>query len=309
MPRASSLSIELFRTLVVLNRNDGDAMVSAHELGINQPSMSKRLSFLQHAGKMLSRPWVERVGQKWRLTDEGEKKYPAVEEIVRRYRQLLGDDEEEPAALKEVSFACGQTAIGGYARTVAERFLSEMPEVKLRLSTPRSRLRIEGVANGSIDLAEVTHDERSIRSIAHRRLIIWTLPKEEPLVLVAAAHREKDFAWVKRIAETPSDRVIKPKALAKMQAPLLLPEPAAVDRVIFDEAMKAASCLDELHVALETGSWVMLLAYAQAGLGAAVVGESTLGGNGNGFIQRKLCEQCFPPTAARLIVPEARQSR
>src|SRR4051794_15015419 len=49
MPRPVSLSPELLQTFVEVIRHDGDAVAAAKTLGINQPSMSKRLAQLQHA--------------------------------------------------------------------------------------------------------------------------------------------------------------------------------------------------------------------------------------------------------------------
>src|SRR5215831_3873086 len=80
MPRPVSLSLDLLRTFLLLNRNDGDAAKTTRELGINQPSMSKRLKYLQHSDpRVLQRPWLYLDGKTWRLTEEGTKVLPAVE--------------------------------------------------------------------------------------------------------------------------------------------------------------------------------------------------------------------------------------
>ena len=70
MPRSVSLSFEILETLVVLICAGGDASAAMKGLGINQPSMSKRLKYLQHAGPLLDRPWLVRQ-EAWALTDEG----------------------------------------------------------------------------------------------------------------------------------------------------------------------------------------------------------------------------------------------
>src|SRR4051794_34311542 len=82
MPRPPSISPELMTTFVTVVKSDGDATRAAELLNINQPSMSKRLAFLQHAGRILRRPWLERVGKSWHLTEEGRRGPPAVEELV-----------------------------------------------------------------------------------------------------------------------------------------------------------------------------------------------------------------------------------
>src|SRR5690349_2044595 len=47
MPRRASLSVELLDTFLRLLENGGDAARTATELGLNQPSMSKRMALLQ----------------------------------------------------------------------------------------------------------------------------------------------------------------------------------------------------------------------------------------------------------------------
>src|SRR5438874_3502660 len=111
MPRPSQLSIELLETFVTLIRHDGDAAQAARAMGINQPSMSKRLAFLQHSGKLLRRPWVRRVGKSWLLTDEGRQALPVVYDLLARYRNLTGyTNASRPAAASVLRFACGQTS-------------------------------------------------------------------------------------------------------------------------------------------------------------------------------------------------------
>ena len=63
MPRSVRLSFELLETLVVLIRAGGEASTAMKELEINQPSLSKRLKYLQHAGPLLEQPWLVRNGQ------------------------------------------------------------------------------------------------------------------------------------------------------------------------------------------------------------------------------------------------------
>src|SRR5204862_6034781 len=126
VPRRVSLSLDLLHTFLSLLRHEGDAADTARELGINQPSMSKRLSFLQHAGRVLKKPWLQRAGKRWRLTEEGQRVLPAVEDIVQRYEQLQ-EFVEQPAGA-QVSFACGQQAAGAFVQRAVTRFAAAHPE-------------------------------------------------------------------------------------------------------------------------------------------------------------------------------------
>ena len=116
MPRSVTLSFELLETLVVLIRAGGEASAAMKELGINQPSLSKRLKHLQHAGAAAERPWLVRNGKTWELTDEGRRVWPAVTELVDRYDNLETFIEGEHAGTTAVRFACGQLMAAGIVR-------------------------------------------------------------------------------------------------------------------------------------------------------------------------------------------------
>ena len=165
------------------------------ELGINQPSLSKRLKYLQHAGPLLERPWLVRNGKTWELTDEGRRVWPAVAELVDRYDNL--ETFIERRAMRRttaVRFACGQLMAAGIVREALGLFQQEQPRTRLRISTLRGRARIEGVSSGSLDLAIVSHDEPSIAQIARRPLSV------EPLVSHGLARVCPGFALDSRCA-------------------------------------------------------------------------------------------------------------
>lgn len=295
MPRPPSLSVELLRTLVALVRNGGDATVTAHELRINQPSMSKRLRVFQHPGGMLPRAWVERHGHTWKLTTDGERAFPAVQEIIRRYRQLLSDPASAPAG-PLVALGCGQTAVAGRVKTALGQFRKEHPGVRVRIRTLRSRQRIEELVAGGLDLAEVSQDEPTTRQIARRPVVIWPLVTE-PLVVVASTKSP----WGAALAKLPDDTPVKPKPLAKLAAPMLVPEPGAAPRRGFDRAMARAGVLDGLNIELETGGWSVLVGYARDGHGIAVVSKAAVAEAKPGLVVRELDPSAFPPSETRLV--------
>lgn len=295
MPRPASLSIELLRTLVAVVRNGGDAAAAARELKINQPSMSKRLRVFQHPAGALPRPWVEREGHVWRLTAAGEQAFPAVQEIIGRYRQLVGN----PASLAAgpmVAFGCGQSAVLGHVRPALALFRKQHSGVRVRIRTLRSQQRLKELAACGLDLAEISQDETTAREIAGKPLMFWPMPSE-PLVLAVATRSP----WAAALAQIPDDTTLKPKAVAKLGAPLLLPEPGAAARRGFDRAMAKSGFLDGLSIELETGGWGALLAYAKDGYGAAIVSEVAAANSTSGLVVRKLDATAFPPTENRLV--------
>jgi DNA-binding transcriptional LysR family regulator len=294
MPRSVSLSFELLQTFVSLIRHEGEAAAVMRELELNQPTLSKRLKYLQHAGPLLNRPWLVREGKTWKLTAEGRKVWPAVEELVDRYHNLhtFVDEGGKPAGAAPVHFACGQAMAAGLVRRALVEFRKQHPDARLRISTLRGRARIEGVSNGSLDLAIVTHDEPSILEIARRSLHI------EPLMTYRLA---LVCAWG---AKWESKLRALPKAGASPEAfcsfPLILPEPDAGIRKGLDEVLRSRGLLNKLDIALEIGGWATSLAYVRDGAGVGLVSEGALE-DPTGLTVRPLERPTFPAIEAKLI--------
>jgi DNA-binding transcriptional LysR family regulator len=294
MPRSVSLSLELLQTFVSLIRHEGAAAAVVGELGLNQPTLSKRLRHFQHSGPLLERPWLVRVGKSWRLTEEGRKVWPAVEELVDRYRNLHTFFAEggKSAGAAPVQFACGHEMAAGLVRRALREFRQKRPEARLRISTLRGRARIEGVSSGALDLAIVTHDEPSIREIARRSLHIEPLVSHR-LALTCAT----DSIWNRAVRSLPKAGV-PIEALAEF--PVILPEPDAGVRKGIDEILLKHGMHGRLQVALEIGGWGTILAYVRDGLGAGIVSEAAVL-EPKGLTVRLLDPKSFPPIEAKLI--------
>jgi DNA-binding transcriptional LysR family regulator len=276
-------------TFVAIVRSEGDATRAAEQLQINQPSMSKRLAFLQHAGRILRRPWLERIGKSWRLTEEGRRVLPAVEELVHRYKLLTEAlDEERPAVL----FGCGPGGAAGFVREAVRAFRARHPDQSFRISARPAVARVEGVGNGSFDLACVRLAPPDIHELARRPLFIDELV-DDPLVLVA-------------VEETPGfdefvaipDKTIAPKALTRF--PLILPEPDSALRRDFDRRCRDAGVLDRLNVAVESGPCPTALAFVRDGIGVGVVPRSFTAGQ-DGLTVRGLPPKLSPVNTIRVI--------
>jgi DNA-binding transcriptional LysR family regulator len=267
MPRPPSISPELMTTFVTVVRTDGDATKAAEVLNINQPSMSKRLAFLQHAGRILRRPWLERVGKSWHLTEEGRRVLPAVEELVHRYRLLTEAIEEERPG---VVFGTGLGGAAGYVRRALIAFRERHQNATFRVSARPAMARVEGVANGSLDLACVRLAHSDILERARRPLFVEDL-YEDPLVLVAGP-RVEGFDEFQGLTE----KSLTPKALTRF--PLVLPEPDAGLRREFDRRCREAGVADRLRVAIEVGPAPTALGYVRDGLGVGVLPRSAVNG-------------------------------
>jgi len=294
MPRKASLSFELLETFIRLLGNGGDAAATAHQLNLNQPSMSKRMSLLQATARV-TRPWLRREGKTWLATDEGKRVQGAVREIVRRYHKLIrfmrGLDIQRP----DVLFACGQRALTGFVQRAVSGFLRDQPDLHLRVSTPGSKQRIEGVASGQFDLAAVSHDEPAIRAIARRPMYIETL-FEDPLVLICASNGP-EADRVERLA----DAKIKPEQLFGL--PLVLPEQSSGIRRQLQKVLDKTNPERKLDVKLEISGWTTILACVRQGAGVGLVVESACQEtNGlDSLIMRHLDRKILPPAEMRLI--------
>jgi DNA-binding transcriptional LysR family regulator len=277
-------------TFVTLIHKEGDAAGAAEELGINQPSMSKRLAFLQHSGRILKRPWLERQGKQWRATSEGRRVLPAVEELLRRYEQLTTF--VEAAAHPGLAVACGQEALTGILLPAVQRFRREHPEIRVRLATPRGEKRIEGVANGLFDLALVADDADRVRVTARRPLVVEEL-LDDPLVL---AYPENS-PWAEVFEKLPEKNV---SGRMLVGLPLVLQEHDAAIREQFETKCREAGVWRQIEVAAEVSGWRAVLACVEAGLGTGLLPRS-LAARNTRLMVRTLQASLTPPNRVRLI--------
>jgi DNA-binding transcriptional LysR family regulator len=292
MPRPANLPVEILQTFLLLIEYGGDAARTADALGINQPSMSKRLRRLQCPGKALKHPWVIRDGKTWSATEEGQRVLPAVRNLLGRYEQLrtfAGNGGEERAV---VWFACGRQAVARFVHRAARQFWTAHPEVRLRVSTLPGAARIEGVANGMIDLAAVAHDALRIRKIARRELHVETIYRDR-LALVC----RRNTPWAAAVERLPKYKV-GPGAFAGF--PLLLPGAEAGVRVMLDDVLRMSGVLEKLDIRLEVSSWTVILGYVRDRLGVGLISESALAKK-SGLIVRYLDPQLIPPFRAKII--------
>jgi DNA-binding transcriptional LysR family regulator len=223
-----------------------------------------------------------------------------VRDILARYDRLAAFTEDRSAGLPAFAFGCGRQAATGFVLRAVRRFHREQPDVPFRISHLRGQARIEGVANGSLDLAAVTDREETITAVARGELHIDALP-EEPLVLVAAHMVPRGGpipAWHAAFMKL-SPRGVSAEALPSF--PLIVPEPDADVRRVLDAAVQQVGVLNQLEVVLEMGGWQAILAYVREGLGVGVVTRTAFEQDPHGLEIRMLNRRAFPPTRLRLI--------
>jgi LysR family positive regulator for ilvC len=304
MPRPEHLPFDLLQTFALIAELNGDATKAAERLGITQPSISKRLSALRrYTAGPENRPWLLLKGKRWLLTAEGERVRGVVVDLVGRYEQM----EQFVASGREgrpvVVIACGQQSAGGFVQLAVEQFLKEHPEVQVRVSTPRGKARIQGVAGGQFDLAVVTDSTATIHRAAGREMYVEELFQDR---LVLAANPPAKSSWGATWRKLPTDRPVSASALLEM--PFILPEPDASRRQQFDEWCFQATGRT-VDVVLETGGWQTILEFAESGIGVGLATQSAFErvrtwATGK-LMSRTLDEKEFPPDAVRLIARKA----
>ena len=300
MPRAEHIPLELLQTFACIADLDGDATSAAHTLQVSQPTISKRLSALRRLTASPDRqPWLLLKGKRWKVTVEGQRVRGVVTDLVGRYEQMQQFVAGQQLAKSIVSIACGQQAATGFVKTAIERFLKEHPECRLRLSTPRGKARIEGVAGGQFDLAIVTDSPATIHRIARMELYIETLFED---VFVLVANPPARSPWGRQWHGLPSDRPVTADELLGL--PFILPEPDASRRQQFEEWIHQAT--GQLpNVILETGGWQTILDFVASGVGVGIVPKSSIEVAETPAKRRFACKSLdttvFPAEPVRLI--------
>ncbi len=293
MPRQATLSIELLETVYTVIRNGGSAAEAEDDLEISQPSMSKRLSHLANAGRVVRHPWIRREGQTWLLTAEGDRVWPIVRRIVENYRQLHRFAGKSDPGRQTLRFACGQLAVETLVKDALRRFTKKTDEVRVWVSTMRAAQRIEGVAMGELDLAQVTDRHDEILRAARRPLHIEDL---EVARMALICHPRA--ACAEQFGDIPDRPLRRVDALAGL--PLIVPEADSDVRVVLDGQIDQSKKRDEIRFELEIGGWATIFKYAEARLGVGLVSETALPPK-HSLIVRYLDEKVCPPSVSKLI--------
>jgi DNA-binding transcriptional LysR family regulator len=295
------LSIDLLETFVTVIRQDGDAAQAARTLDINQPSMSKRLAFLQHSSGILKRPWLRRVGKTWLLTDEGQRVLPVVHDLLHRYHNLNGyTNAARPTPTSVLRFACGQTAGSFLIRRALQQFRRRFPDAQIRISTMRAAQRIAGVAGGAIDMALVGRENSEIDELARStRLHIETIGRFGYCMACA-----KNSPWSSKFKKLPRTKPLSLPVLAEF--PLIVPEPDSRTRQILDPLIHRQSWANKVEYRIEIGGWLTILDYVRAGLGVGLVSEMALSGpDAKNLMFRPLSDSRLGTMALKLITRAA----
>ena len=238
------------------------------ELGINQPSLSKRLKYLQHAGPLLDRPWLVRNGKTWELTDEGRRVWPAVAELVDRYDNLEtfldGDRSIAVVCAVFVRPVDGRRSGAGGAAAVSAGASAN--------SGCGSRLCGSGADRGRIERLAGSGDREPRRTVDRRDCPAALACGAVGITWLGPGLRQ-DSPWIRAVRGLPKDAV---PARALTEFPLIVPEPDAGIRKEIDRGSPSGGTAKQLNIVLEVGGWATILAYVRDGFGVGVVSEGAV---------------------------------
>lgn len=270
-------TLEALRALVAFADAGESVSAAARALGALQPVITTKLRTFQAESSSTGAILLERDpdGRRLRLTDAGRAALPPIREIVRQYDQLLEylrGESDEPVALRLAVGAFGAEHF--VPQTLAKLKKNYGPEWPCSVKTlvVRGRDRIVGVADGSYDLAIVSHSRKQIARTSHDEGIRASLTIKPltglPLV-VAAGKKTPEARALGSIAE---DKSVSLKMLDQFE--LAGPDPQSGLRRQLEEAIGEQR---RLTFAAEGGGWAAAREFARFGLGAAILPAACLG--------------------------------
>jgi DNA-binding transcriptional LysR family regulator len=156
---ATGPAVEALRVLLAFSEQ-GEGKAVARSLGIDASGVSRRLRQFQKSGLLA------KAGPGLTLTERGRQALPAVRELLRQYDQLARWLVERESAPRELSIATGSSGAAYYLPPVLALLKKRRPDWSVRGHVCRGRDRIRGVADGSFDLAVVSHDTDQVQAAA-----------------------------------------------------------------------------------------------------------------------------------------------
>lgn len=161
MPNSEHPSIEELRALVLLAEK-GSVGAAADELGIKQPVASNRLKVFR-TGEPLLRTRGNRVD----FTEKGQSALPAIRDLLRRYdhiKQYLAGERRAPHLLR---VGTGSSVSQYYLARAIGLLRERLADWEIETQVARGENRILGVADGTYDLAIVSHDRLQIETLLY----------------------------------------------------------------------------------------------------------------------------------------------
>jgi len=262
-PRRRKPTIEALRALMVLADSDG-VSEAARRLGVTQPVVTKKLRVFKDANACGS--VLLQSNGRLMLTDSARSVLPAIRELVSRYDRLIGSLQGEETAPRVMRVGVGNFAAEHYIpkAILAVRDMLEDCQVESRIC--RGRDRVLQTAQGTLDLAVLTHDEQQMRRLLREQgldasTLQMTRLARHRLCLLASP----ETAAGRELQRLSPNRSVPVGRLDQWE--LIGPDrQSGIRRQLEEHAAPA-----RLYFVAEGGGWAAGKQYARAGLGVALV--------------------------------------
>jgi hypothetical protein len=200
------------------------------------------------------------------LSDLGQETLGAARDVVQRYDLLVGCLRGRRDGPQVITVATGGGGSQFYLPRAVARLRERLPDWQVRPRVCRGRERILGTADGTYELAVVSHDPVRIQSVAVGRgeLVVEELAETWLCLIARRGSKAGD-----RLAAFPTRCVPVVRLVDFM---LIGPDSESGVR----RQLEAHTGGGRLRFAAEAAGWAAAREYARYGLGAAVVDLSVL---------------------------------
>lgn len=243
-----SVKLELYRTFLEVAKTENISL-AAQKLYISQSAVSQSIRQLE---EQLAVRLFSRSTKGVKLTGEGRVLF----EYVAQALSLLESGEEKLAQAR--SLQTGELVIGAsdtvtktYLLSRLEAFHQAYPGIRIRIRNGTSRLVLDYLNNGTVDIAFASEPKNEPAYACRRCIVTHTMFVAAPNYLPDAAH------------------VFSMEEIAVL--PLILLERQASSRVHLEEFFRSHGLT--IRPEIELGSHNLLISLARIGLGVACVTE------------------------------------
>ncbi|MBX7169261.1 MAG: LysR family transcriptional regulator [Pirellulales bacterium] len=255
-------TIEAFRALVALDQ-EKTVTAAARRLGYDQSAITRRLRTFQQGDAFL-----RRRGKHLELTPRGRASLPAIRQLVEQFDLVLRQCWRQSPLAQRLTIGTGSFFAERFLAGALSRMQPRLPGWQLQVRIIRGQRRILQTAEGTLDLAIVSHSPLQIQSLLNSSFGGAVELEIEPLCnfgLCVVALR--NTAAGQGLAATSDKRPLNLNLLTRW--PLAAPDPESGVRRQLEAAL--ADDARGLSFAVEGGNWRTTLQFALAGLGMALV--------------------------------------
>lgn len=179
------MNINLLKTFLALVRNDFNFTLTAEQLGVSQPWVTKSIRNLE---KVIGTPLLFRKGRHFfQLTDKGHQILPLARSIVEQTNCLLTEETTLDDRIK-LNIATTHTQIKYRLTHTVEHILQKYPRVSINFHQASPEMMARLVSSGKVDFAIATESFHLFSDIRALPCYHWgrslVVPRKHPLASI-----------------------------------------------------------------------------------------------------------------------------